>query len=70
MCIWLAFYCFTLFPPLHEMLYASHVEFFAEVLEFFTHAMFHLIVVHKMVSSSASGRGPKGQMAQGAKSRL
>jgi hypothetical protein len=33
------------------MLFASHVRFFAEVLDLYTRAVYNLFVVRKMVSS-------------------
>jgi hypothetical protein len=38
----------TLYPRLHETLYAGHVELTAEVPEPFTHAVFQLVIVQKM----------------------
>jgi hypothetical protein len=46
------------FPPLCETLYASHVELFAEVLEFFTRPMCQLVVT-KWRPQSVSFREPK-----------
>jgi hypothetical protein len=33
----------TLFPPLHQMLYASHIKVFADMSELFIHTVFQLI---------------------------
>jgi hypothetical protein len=33
----------TLFPPLHQMLYASHIKIFADTSELFIHTVFQLI---------------------------
>jgi hypothetical protein len=40
----------TPFPPLQEMLYASCIKLLAETPEFFTHAVFQLVIVHKTAS--------------------
>jgi hypothetical protein len=40
----------TPFPPLCEMPGGSHVQFFAEVSELFTHAVFQLDIIHKIAS--------------------
>jgi len=44
----------TIFPLLCESLYGVCVKLFAEMLEFFTHAVFQLVVVSKSVSSASS----------------
>jgi hypothetical protein len=41
------------------MLYRGHVTLFAEALELFMRAMFHLLVIQKMVSSEGIFQGPK-----------
>lgn len=40
-----------IFPPLRETLYASHVKFFDEMSERFSHAALQLAVVRKTASS-------------------
>jgi hypothetical protein len=40
----------TLFLPLHQMLYASHIKLFADTSELFTHTVFQLIAACKTVS--------------------
>jgi hypothetical protein len=42
----------TLFPPLRETLYAFRVKLFAEASEFFTHAVFQVVVVVRKTASS------------------
>jgi hypothetical protein len=47
----------TLFQPLCEVLYTSHIKLFAEASKLFTHAVFQLIVIHKMASLEYMLRG-------------
>jgi len=52
----------TLFPPLHEALYAGTGKLFAETSELFRHAVFQLVVgvvVSKTASSEVSLQGVK-----------
>jgi hypothetical protein len=57
----------ALFPPLHEMLYAGRLKLFAEVSELFTHTMFQLVVIRKMVSSDSILQGTKKVKLESAK---
>jgi hypothetical protein len=53
------------FSPLPEMLYASCIKFFAEALELFMHAVFHLFVIHKTASLDFIFQGPKNMEVGG-----
>lgn len=55
----------TLFPPLHEMLYAGHIKLFAEALELFMHTVFQLVVIRKMASLECNLQGTKKMEAGG-----
>lgn len=39
-----------LFPPLHQTLFAGQVNISAEVSELFTHNVFQVFFIHKMVA--------------------
>ena len=55
----------TRLPPMHEMLYASYLEIFIETSYLFTHAVFQLVPIHKMISLECTLQGAKKNEVRG-----
>ena len=63
-------YQHTFLPPMSETQYAGRVKHYAEASEFFTHAVFQLVVLLKTVSSECILQRARGWKTLDAESGL